>query len=270
MPDFNEIAQVRVPTGDRAARMPLSSTGAENAANFQVHPAVGQPPVSMARLADLWTTWATVSGSQAATISLPYQFRDDGQPIDATAALGALANVTDPTLKLTVYGVLAEGKDFVVSFSARFSSSRELRAIPNSLTYVLPDDAAARKYSDNHGTDAGATLLNGHAMGLEYQASDGFRTVLPNAKTFTPRSIWVRRQEIIGDFAALALTADAGLQSVARKTVTLEASYDPILEDLDTQIVYGEDDDGVPVVWALQGTARSATTIQLNLAADLI
>lgn len=128
-------------------------------------------------------------------------------------------------------------------------------------------------YSDNHGSDVGAAGLNGRRVKAEARNFDGSGTYaefLPTKPTFQPRDLWVRRGDLVGDFSTIAVTSDLDLQTVARRTVTLMAAYDPILEDLDTQIVYGADDDGVPIIWRLDSTTRGERDIQLNLVADIV
>lgn len=255
MPNFDEIAQVRVEVGTRPAEVPLSSLGGPNAAIFFRQPLAGVSQY-MLRLSHLWNQWGLGSRS---FLQVPFVFGDDGQPVDASSGVAALyRNVS--RLRFTIGGALDDGNDFIAITGAG----------PSQITDEHALLIRSGLYTDNHGADAGTALLDGLKMTVETLVGGQYRNVFPAVKTFSPRSIWVRRGDIVGDFAALALTADAGLQAVARKSVTLEAAYDPLLEDLDTQIIYGADDNGLPIVWTLEGTVRTADGMQLNLAADLV
>ena len=119
---------------------------------------------------------------------------------------------------------------------------------------------------------ANARPLNGRATKCEVKDGTNYVEILPTRPRFDPAPIWVRTAvDVAGDFAALTLDAGGAVETVAQKTVSLETRFDSRLEDLDTVIRFGTDDNGVPIRWRILSTSRGAGgIITLNCSTQVV
>lgn len=268
MPRGNDIATIRIPSGRVVARVPFGTFFRETGALllFADIDRVGNRTVAT-RAREIWTFAAV---EDRADFVLPAAFADDGVQIDATEELKGLSGA-DGEYRFTVEGARDDGSDLILTMELDLGNFQTIPVLGPAIIATVVTSG----YSDNHGSDTGDAVLQGRPVHIERNtASTGqpavWQPVMPTRPGLKPVPIWVRRGAIAGDFRALALTVEGDIESVAAKTVTLTANYRPELEDLDTQIVYGTDVDGQPVVWRIASTTRTEREIELNLEASLL
>ncbi|MDD9990378.1 MAG: hypothetical protein OXP75_01115 [Rhodospirillales bacterium] len=275
MPDFNDIAQVRVDSGrETVARMPISvAAPASHSFVFSYAEAGITRRQGAQTAADIWEAWApaAITSKASGDLSLPFLFNDDGAVVDATDEIKAIADGTERRLRLTLPEAVPD-QVLVVTVNVEGGSGS---ATDRAFFALEGSDATARAgdYSDNHQAawDAGG-FLQGQPVQVDVwnATANAFQDFLPKRPVLENRPIWVRRDDVLGDFNTLAITGEDVLESVATKSVTLTAAYDPLLEDLDTQVVYGTDANGEAIIWRIASTARQERFIQLNLATQVV
>ena len=214
-------------------------------------------------------TWQSLIGggaSSQAIVVLPFRFEYDGTLVDAEDEIRALpAGTTDAPAKFRLTIEDGLGTSDLVALLEAVSAS--VATVADNRVYI------ATAYSDNQTAGAGAmTDLASRPVNLELQASSApfhYGEFLPLSPVLTPVPFWCNAGEAESDFAALSVTAE-GLDTIAKRTLTLEAAYDARLEDLDTRIQYGTDSAGAPIRWRITTTSRTVNEgLSLQLEAYL-
>ncbi|MDE0383810.1 MAG: hypothetical protein OXI22_08010 [Defluviicoccus sp.] len=274
MPAYRDVAQMLVAgTVSEHARIPFDASVASAPVGLEM--VYGFPPRAVENGADIvgsagrtLPTWRSLIGggvSSGAIMVLPFRFEYDGTLVDAEDEVRALpAGVQDAPAK------------FRVSIEDGLGAS-DLVATLEGLSAHVPDTAdnrvyIATAYADNQTVGAGSmTDLASLPVKVEVETGDpaAYGEFLPLTPVLTPVDFWCTAGESAADFAALAVTAE-GLDTIAKRTLTLEAAYDARLEDLDTRVQYGTDSAGAPIRWRITTTSRNVDrSLSLNLEAFL-
>lgn len=185
-------------------------------------------------------------------VTVPWLYSDTGLTVDAAAELRALRN--------TSYRFIIEGaiptdppSDFqmdvtnmVVSQPPAGNFTFITLASNSVITNNLPDSAVIE-------AEFAQQILPGRRC-LVQNVSGG--SVLPKVPGIVRVPFWASVNADTSDFAALAITGDDVLDSVATRGATLTIEYDPRYADLDTRIEYGFDTRGNPLQWRIASTSR--------------
>lgn len=266
MPTYNDIAYIRVETDTTVrSRMPVASVRGGTNLVFDTT-ILGDPDIGLAR--HLWGTFQAAVSQGRAVVIFPNVYSDDGVLVNATDEIEKLRDQVsgNANWKLTIGNARDDGSDLVLTLGGG------LRVFDGPEGTDSQTGIAVTSYADNHGSDVGSVALGGLPVDIEVDVDkDGtFVGFLPFRPVLEPVPIWVRRGELISDFSGLAITGDDAIESIAEKTVALRTAYLPILEDLDTRVVYGADDDGIPIEWRIVSTTRGEREMVLNLAARIV
>ena len=263
MPSYSELATLQTPTGGLVqSKYTASSSGGPTFAGFLYNPDTNnQGHIPVISMFDFWREWipiaklsrtAQINGNKSAVMVTPYIFNDDGIVVDAEREWNALPATPDKWI-VTVEGALDDDSDFQITATGA----------PASLDNFGPVLVFSDLTASNEGSNAGRVLIQGHKVDLLYKDA----VFLPRRTSLQSRQIWVRSDPVLGDFSQLVIQGEDVLDRGAEKTVRLEAAYVPLLEDLDNNITFGTDANGVPIRWNIAGTERDRGRIFLNLVA---
>lgn len=268
MPGFTEIAYLRQPKGGPVpSRITLGS--AEGNGRMGFAEAAGNFLETFGQLAAAFPANTPRTNASFAVASLIYQF--EGFRINATQIWTDLVDGdATPATRIEVHDALATRDpvaDLVISFSKTdFNNIR-----PDSGTVVWgPDSGAAVgfNWTAREAQDLQNVLLAGYQATIVNDDSE--KNVLPSVPGTVETALWCSVAPVFGDFAALAITGEDVLQSIASKSVTITTEYRPDLEDLDNTFRYGADSLGRPVIWRVLSTSRTERFIDINLTAAAI
>lgn len=167
-------------------------------------------------------------------------------------------------------GALADGGDLAVLVTAEITEYIGAHGSLQSEGNIIGGDYGVKPVTVPADVTGETKRLSGLQWDIQIDVDGTYTSILPKAPLRRELDIWCEPTAILGDFSTLAITpSDPLLESVSSKSVSLRTSYRPELEDLDTLIVFGADNAGVPVVWQIENTERTDREIIVHLSADV-
>ena len=289
MPGFTEIAYLRQPKGALVpSRITLGSAEGNGRMAFGYSVGGGVTPVTefvetFGELATAFPETTPTINASFAVASIIYEF--EGFRLDATEIWSDLVEAAPsyPPVRITIHDVLTD-RDPVEDLTIMFSATDFNNIRPDSGTVVWGPDTGDQSDPDKSKRRDPATVAfnwsGSEASNLRDVRIAGYQAsifndktgdfILPSVPGVVESPIWCSVAPVFGDFAALAITGEDVLQSVASKSVTITTEYRPELEDLDNTFRYGSDSRGLPVIWRVLSTSRTERFIDLNLTAAAI
>ncbi|MYJ74462.1 MAG: hypothetical protein F4089_04875 [Gammaproteobacteria bacterium] len=277
----------------------LVTTGASNRPDFQAAwiNANEDIPVleTFGDLIDHWLAPGDAPEWDSQSLVLPTSFRAETLFVDATEKIEALPSGTSVGVegylnwRFTFSQVVppAPATDYVLTMEHLWTNSVFGTAPTQWLVLATinprsrpreghPEDLLRTTWRDNR-PESGIALAQfkqeifaSRLVRVELDQGRGYGELYPESPGAVETAIWCSVAPVFGDFAALAITGQDVLQSVASKAVTITTEYHPELEDLDNTFRYGTDSLGRAVIWRVLSTARTERTIELNLTAAAI
>ena len=281
MPTYREVAQYRIVAGERIAQFPVSlnildTSGLrfwvlDDATGRQVRTAMLTPNQILNFFPDAAARKkAHPDEPFGAYITLPDTFLFDGQGVDASNEIAALPATGN--YYVDIVGLTGENEGADVTFRLTLDNVDGAQEATTDESVL-----ALTEYEDNRPGNRGRVggyndALSSYHVALWLEKNGQYNQILPEVNAFAAVDFWCDISSIGSEFSGLALTAREDIESVSTRNLSLITSYHPRYEDHDLSVVFGVDENNIPVVYQLQSTDRTerGDEIILNLAASVV
>lgn len=223
----------------------------------------------LADLSEVLTDWTVLPRSSIANavgiLMAPIVFRAGNRLFDAFNELDALAN---GEYRIVIPGILGDIDNGDLQINVTNMTLSDLRTFDqfSGVYYGLyVEFNSVITFNGQAPSDVSRQILNrinrtylrGRTLQLQkVEADKTTKTIYPQVPGPVREGIWIQPQDVIGDFATLALTGEQLLETVSQRNVTIRTTYREELEDLDTGIEWGMDTLGIPILWRIVTSTR--------------